>query len=579
MAFHLCAAFTKLSFGRNHVARQRNGNVVGRYNCMAGSSNSNQITVRRTAHYKPTIWDYDFVQSLKSEYEGEKFTERVKELKEEVKMMMLNKNMVPLEKLELIDTLQRLGIAYHFSDEIKTVLKSIYNHTVNNWMKEDLYAAALQFRLFRQHGFKLSQDELGNFKKCHCEDFKGLLSLYEASYVLEEGENVLEVARKFTTISLQKHTQLNKNHYLSILISQSLEVPLHWRMLRFESRWFIDVYEQKQDMNPLLLQFAKLNFNIVQAMHLDDLKYTARWWRNTGLGEHLKFARDRIVENFLWTVGVIFEPQFGYFRRMATKVNALITTIDDIYDVYGTLDELQQFTDAVQRWDVNAMEQLPYYMKLCFLTLHNSINQIAYDPLKEQGIYSIPYLKKAWADICKCYLLEAKWHYNGYTPSFEEYMDNAWISISAPVILVHAFFLLKNPITNDALKCLNEYPRIIRYSSTILRLADDLGTSSDEVKRGDVPKSIQCYMHETGVSEEKAREHIRSLICETWKKMNKERVADDSPFSDTFIGVVVNLARMALYMYQYGDGHGNNEEGKTKDRVMSLLIHPIPIQI
>jgi (-)-alpha-terpineol synthase len=73
-----------------------------------------------------------------------------------------------------------------------------------------------------------------------------------------------------------------------------------------------------------------------------------RWWKSTGLGE-LNFARDRLVENFLWTVGVIFQPQFAYARTMLTKVMALITTIDDVYDLYGTLDELELFTDAVER--------------------------------------------------------------------------------------------------------------------------------------------------------------------------------------------------------------------------------------
>ena len=70
----------------------------------------------------------------------------------------------------------------------------------------------------------------------------------------------------------------------------------------------------------------------------------------TGLGEKLDFVRDRPMVYFLWTVGVIFEPQFGNCRRMLTKLNSLITTIDDVYDVHGTLDELELFTDAIVRF-------------------------------------------------------------------------------------------------------------------------------------------------------------------------------------------------------------------------------------
>lgn len=55
------------------------------------------------------------------------------------------------------------------------------------------------------------------------------------------------------------------------------------------------------------------------------------------------------MENFLWTVGLAFQSQFGHFRRVMTKVNALITLIDDIYDVYGTLEELELFTNVVDR--------------------------------------------------------------------------------------------------------------------------------------------------------------------------------------------------------------------------------------
>jgi len=67
------------------------------------------------------------------------------------------------------------------------------------------------------------------------------------------------------------------------------------------------------------------------------------------LTNQLPFVRDRIVENYFWTVGLIYEPQFGYIRRIMTIVNALVTTIDDIYDIYGTLEELELFTSMVEK--------------------------------------------------------------------------------------------------------------------------------------------------------------------------------------------------------------------------------------
>ncbi|KAJ6349211.1 hypothetical protein OIU77_006738 [Salix suchowensis] len=169
--------------------------------------------------------------------------------------------------------------------------------------------------------------------------------------------------------------------------------------------------------------------------------------------------------------------------------------------------------------------------------------------------------------------VEAKWYYSGYTPSLQEYFDNAWVSIAAPVILVHAYFYVSSPTAEEASHFMEEYPDIIRWSSMILRVADDLGTSSDELKRGDVSKSIQCYMYETKVSEEKARDHIKNLIANTWKKINDYRYANPRT-SQTFIGVAMNLARMAQCMYQYGDGHGVGDL-ETKDRVKSILIEPL----
>ncbi|KAI3523026.1 hypothetical protein L1887_01081 [Cichorium endivia] len=540
-----------------------------------------ELLVRRSANYEPSLWPYDYVQSLSSKYIGEDYTARAHTLKEAVKTM-IQKVGDPLSTLELVDDLQRLGISYHFEDDITEVVEMIYYKyfkTEKKWNSLDLNVKALGFRILRQHGYQVPQEIFLNFKNKtqnlnphFLEDMVRMLNLYEASYHSFEDESILDDVRDFTTQYL--HENLEKiDGNISSLVSHALELPLHWRVPRVEAKWFIEVYEKRSGMNPTLIELAKLDFNMVQAIHLEDLKHSSRWWRNTNWDKKLSFARDRLVENFLWTVGVGYMPHFSLGRRTLTKVNAIITTIDDVYDVYGTLDELEQFTDITSRWDINAIGELPEYMKICFLGFYNSINEIAYNTLTRTGSLILTYLKKAWEDLCKSYLVEARWYHNGYTPTLEEYLDNARVSISGPVILMHVYFLTSVSSTKEILQCMDKAENIVRYSSLILRLADDLGTSSDEMARGDIPKSIQCYMHESGATEDEARRYIKKLIANTWKKLNKERASANSNFLREYIDYATNLPRMALFMYGEGDGHGRPDV--TKSHVLSLLSNPI----
>ncbi|GJZ73977.1 R-linalool synthase QH1, chloroplastic-like protein [Tanacetum coccineum] len=399
---------------------------------------------------------------------------------------MICKTQHPLSSLELVDNLQRLGISYHFDDEIRDVLDMIYNNyykTQDKWNSMDLNLKALSFRILRQHGYQVPQEALLNFKDkirsmnpCLYEDMVGVLNLYEATYHSFEDESILDEARDFTTKYLQEN-QEKIDGRLSALVGHALELPLHWRVPRVEAKWFIGVYEETSGFNPTIVELAKLDFNIVQAIHLDDLKHASRWWNKTSWDKKLSFARDRLVENFLWTVGVNYLPQFSLGRRTLAKVNAMVTTIDDVYDVFGTLDELDQFTDIISRWDINAMDELPDYIKICFLGFYNTVNEITYNTFMNTGFLILPYIKKAWEDLCKSYLLEAQWYHAGHTPTLEEYLDNACVSISIPLILTHVKFLTSDSLTEEILQYKERADNIVRYSSLIFRLADDLGTS------------------------------------------------------------------------------------------------------
>ena len=103
-----------------------------------------------------------------------------------------------------------------------------------------------------------------------------MLSLYEASFLAMEGESFLDNARHFAIQHLSKYLKSSDNEIICSMVSHALELPLHWRMPRLEARWFIDLYRKKPEPNLKLLDFATLEFNIVQSAHQDDLKYASR---------------------------------------------------------------------------------------------------------------------------------------------------------------------------------------------------------------------------------------------------------------------------------------------------------------
>ncbi|GAY63749.1 hypothetical protein CUMW_228130 [Citrus unshiu] len=469
----------------------------------------------------------------------------------------------------------------------ENILHNIYNNKDDKWKNENLYATSLEFRLLRQHGYNVSQEVFSSFRDKNggfiCNDFKGILSLYEASYCSLEGESIMEEAWQFTSKHLKQCLNSNKDDEdLNEQARRALELPLHWRMPRLEARWFINVYEKRKEKNHALLELAKLDFNILQATYQEELKDISGWWKDKGLGEKLSFARSRLVTSFFWGMGMVFEPQFAYSRRVLTITLALITVIDDIYDIYGTLDELELFTNAVERWDINfAIKQLPDYMKICFFALYNFVSEVAYYILKQQDSDQLLRIKNSWLGLLQAFLVEAKWYHNKYAPTLEEYLKNAALSIAGPLITITAYLSATDPIVEKELEYLESNPDVIQWSSRIFRLLDDLGTSSDEIQRGDVSKSIQCYMHETSASEEAAREHIKNLIRQMWKKvmMDVSRASNnkDSPLSQITNEFILNLVRVSHFMYLHGDGHGvQNQE--TMDEAFALLFQPIPLE-
>lgn len=84
---------------------------------------------------------------------------KCEELKGEVKKMILAAANDPQQQLNLIDDIQRLGVAYHFQQEIDTALQHMnatFAEYIGSEKGDDLHNASLCFRLLRQDGYPVS---------------------------------------------------------------------------------------------------------------------------------------------------------------------------------------------------------------------------------------------------------------------------------------------------------------------------------------------------------------------------------------------------------------------------------------
>lgn len=90
--------------------------------------------------------------------QGDEYRKLFEKLIEEVKIYISAETKDLVAKLELIDSVRKLGLANHFEKEIKEALDNIAAIESDNLgTRDDLYGTALDFKILRQHGYKVSQ--------------------------------------------------------------------------------------------------------------------------------------------------------------------------------------------------------------------------------------------------------------------------------------------------------------------------------------------------------------------------------------------------------------------------------------
>jgi len=561
-------------------------------------------------HHHGNLWDDDRIQSLDSPYGAPVYHERSTTLIGEIKLLLSSEmkdickedsDRDLIKRLQIVDTIECLGIDRHFQPEIKVALDYVYRCWNERGIglgsrdsfNKDLNATALGFRALRLHRYNVSSGVFDNFKDANGQFFcnstgkqeegnkrvRSMLTLFRASEISFPGEKVMDEAKAFTTEYLNKVligakvTDIDQS--LLREVKYALEFPWHCSVPRWEARNFIEICGQndlwlKSNMNKKVLELAKLDFNILQCAHQKEMQILSRWWTQSDIAQQ-DFYRKRHVEFYFWGVIGTFEPEFSSSRIAFAKIATLMTILDDLYDTHGTLEQLKIFTEGMKRWDLSLLDRLPDYIKITFEFFLNTSNELIAEVAKTQERDMSAYIRKTWERYLEAYLQEAEWIAARHVPTFDEYMKNGISSSGMCILNLYSLLLMGQLLPDDVLEQIHSPSKIHELVELTARLVDDSKDFETKKAGGELASGIECYVKDNPESTlEEASNHLIGLLDLTVKEMNWEFVKNDS-VALCFKKFAFNVARGLRLIYKYRDGFDiSNKEMKTQ--ISKILI-------
>ncbi|XP_051115877.1 viridiflorene synthase-like [Andrographis paniculata] len=543
----------------------------------------NLIIRQITKDHPASFWN-DALFSAQNQVDETHTKEVVETLKEEVRSMVMNKESKPKDKMILIDTIERLGLAYHFEKEIEDQIAQIFEFEMQNEDKDmDLFATALHFRLFRQHGYDAPSSVFNKFtdgdnelKEAFSNDIKGLLSLYEATYLSYPGEDILKNGNVFATRNLKQALPLLESP-LKEKVARALFQPVQWGVPRVEAHYYISFYAKEVSKNDMLLRLAKLDFNLVQNIYREEICEFMKWSKGLDLKSKFPYVRDWSVEMYFWVVALHFEPRDSFLRSLAVKNIVLIGLIDDTYDSYATLEEAKAFLEVLQeRWDIKKIDRLPPYMQIIYKIILNTYEELDLELSKQGRSFAVSYVREELKMLTRSYLTTAKWYMGRETPTFQESISIACVDTGVPA-LVSSCMMGMECASKEAFEWLLRRPKFLEATGLYIRLSNDIGSYKREHNESGFPNtSIDCYMKDYGATEEEAMAKFRELADDALMKMNREWVITKGEPRE-FLKLALNYARATFISYNQGtDAITYSETGLRKD-IEAVLFNPIAI--
>nr|AOG18234.1 diterpene synthase [Taiwania cryptomerioides] len=505
------------------------------------------------------------------------------------------------ERLRAVDNVERLGIDRYFQTEIKQALDYVFRYWEERGIGfgresvvPDIDCTATGLRLLRLHGYNVSSDVLENIKADQLYDGgpSDMLSLYRCSQINFPEETLMREASAVAKAYLSQCIRSNRfSHELAIRkdlrgeIQHAVDYPWHMNLPRLMARNYMDqfapnhswmektVYQMPNVSDEKFLQLAKLDFNRVQALHQMEILEVTRWYRDCGFNQ-LTFTRHRPVEIYFTAAVVMFEPEYSACRIAYTKAACIAVILDDLYDAHSSLDQVNLFTEAVKRWDLSLLHCLPAHMKICYLGLYKTVNELGQQALEAQGRDVHRYLRSVWEDLLSATAKEAEWADAKYVPPLKEYLENGKVSVALATLILNSIFFTGEPLPDNLLRQLDFRAPFLHLVCLTARLMNDARTFTDERDRGELASCIQCYRGEhPELTEEEALNYLFDFNQDSLIELSYEFLKP-GVVPKCYRKLLFDTARAAQLFYKNKDGFGMSAQ-EMQDHITKFLFESV----
>ncbi|CAL5402490.1 unnamed protein product [Camellia sinensis] len=420
-------------------------------------------------------------------------------------------------RLCMVDSLESLGIERHFRQEIKSVLDETYREEE---IFLDTATCAMAFRILRLNGYDVSSDPLTQITKGKHE------SSFLSGHQKEIGD-ALELCRASQIIIFPDESALEKQHsWSSHFLKQKLyNCTIHAHGLdKFVSQEIHRTLQCRYSSNIRNEDFLTLaveDFNICQSIHCEELKYLESSWVVENRLDKLKFARQKTAYCYFSAAASLFSPELSDARISWAKNGILTTVVDDFFDVGGSIEELENLIQLVEkccamnhRWDVDvAVDCCSEHVEIIFSALQSTISEIGAKAFTIQGRSVTSHIIDIWLSLMNSTLREAKWVCDKSVPTRDAYMTNGFVSFALGPIVLPALYLV-GPVLSEEVVCSSEYQNLYKVVSTFGRLLNDIHSFERESKEGKL-NVVSLYMVDGSggtVTAEESIKEIKSII-------------------------------------------------------------------